>query len=108
MKARTAPAALVASALVTFVGSGQSTGIGRPLTLRPAAVTNPLLGIRYGRPGASLVRLDPRTLMPRGPGLSLERYTGTWSFSPDRRQLVFGSAWSPDSDGPAAIRFVDV
>jgi hypothetical protein len=94
--------------MVRAAGADQSTGIGRPLTLRPAPVTSPLLGIRYGRSGNSLVRLDQRTLVPSGPGLSLERYTGAWSFSPDRRQLVFASAWSPDNDASAAIRFVDV
>src|SRR6266446_5991103 len=100
MKARIAPAALVAVAFVSVVGSGQSERIGRPLLLRPAAVTNTLLGIRDG----SLVRLNRRTLMPKGRGLLLAEYSGRWSFSPDRLQLVFVKA-----DGTqATARFVDV
>src|SRR5438132_7227988 len=99
MNARMIPAAVAALALVTFVGSGQSEGIGRPLLLRPT-VTNPLLGVRDG----SLVRLKPGTLMPKGRGLLLGAYSGVWSFSPDRRQLVFVR-----SDGAqATARFVDV
>jgi len=100
MNARMIPAAVAALALVTFVGSGQSEGIGRPLLLRPATVTNPLLGVRDG----SLVRLKPGTLIPKGRGLLLGAYSGVWSFSPDRRQLVFVR-----SDGAqATARFVDV
>lgn len=109
MKARSVTAAaFVAAALVTSVGSGQSKGT-RPLTLRPAPVTNPLLGISFGRLDTRLARLDPRSLLPRGHGISLERYTGAWSFSPDRRQLVFASGHSsPLSESPAAVRFFDV
>jgi hypothetical protein len=108
MKARTlAAAAFVAAALATSVSSAQSKGI-HPLTLRPAPVTSPLLGISFGRLDTSLVRLDPRTLLPRGRGVSLERFTGPWSFSPDRRQLVFGSAYSQLSASPAALRFFHV
>jgi len=54
------------------------------------------------------VRLDPRTLLPRGRSISLERYTGAWSFSLDRRQLVFGSGYSQFSESPAAVRIFDV
>jgi hypothetical protein len=108
VKARTlTAAAFVAAALVTSVGSGQSKGI-RPLTLRPASLANPLLGFSVGRLDTSLVRLDSRTLLPRGRGVSLERFTAAWSFSPDRRQLVFASAYSPYSESPAAVRFIDV
>ncbi len=108
MKARTlTAAAFVAAALVTSVGSGQSKGI-RPLVLRPAPVTSPLLGISFSRLDTRLVRLDPRSLLPRGRSISLERYTGAWSFSPDRRQLVFGSGYSQLSESPAAVRFFDV
>jgi hypothetical protein len=100
MNARMVSAALAALALATFAGSGQSEGIGRPLLLRPATLTTPLLGVRDG----SLVRLDPRTLKPTGRGLLLAEYSHLWSFSPDRRQLVFVR-----SDGAqAAARFVDV
>jgi len=100
MKARMFVAALVAVAFVSVVGSGQSERIGRPLLLRSAAVTNTLLGIRDG----SLVRLNRRTLMPKGRGLLLAEYSGRWSFSPDRQQLVFVKA-----DGAqATARFVDV
>src|SRR5437868_9358753 len=100
MNARIVPAALAALALGTFAGSGQSEGIGWPLLLRPAMLTTPLLGVRDG----SLVRLDPRTLKPTGRGLLLAEYSRLWSFSPDRRQLVFVR-----SDGAqAAARFVDV
>lgn len=108
MRARTVTAAaFVAVALVASAGSGQSKGVG-PLTLRPAPVTNPLLGITFGRLDTRLTRLDPRTLIPRGRGISLERFAGRWSFSPDRRQLVFASAYSPYSESPAALRFIDV
>src|SRR5437763_16637928 len=99
MKARIAPAAL-AAVFVSLVGSGRSEGTGPPLVLRPPPVTSPLLGVRDG----SLVRLEPRTLMPKGRGLLLAEYSGVWSFSPDRRQLVFVK-----SDGTqATARFVDV
>src|SRR5439155_346056 len=84
MNARMIPAAVAALALVTFVGSGQSEGIGRPLLLRPATVTNPLLGVRDG----SLVRLKPGTLMPKGRGLLLGAYSGVWSFAPVRFAVV--------------------
>ena len=108
MKARTlAAAAFVAVALVASAGSGQSKGI-LPLTLRPAPPANPPLGITFGRLDTRLTRLDPRTLLPRGRGVSLERFSGAWSFAPDRRQLVFGSAYSPLSESPAALRFFDV
>jgi hypothetical protein len=100
MNVRMLPAALAVLALAAFAGSGRSEGIGRPLLLRPATVTTPLLGVRDG----SLVRLDPRTLKPKGPGVLLAEYSALWSFSPDRRQLVFVK-----SDGSqAAARFVDV
>ena len=100
MKARIAPAALAAVAFVSLVGSGRSEGTGPPLVLRPPPVTSPLLGVRDG----SLVRLEPRTLTPKGRGLLLAEYSGVWSFSPDRRQLVFVK-----SDGTqATARFVDV
>ena len=107
MRTRTlGAAAFVAVALLASAGSGQSKG-PLPLTLRPAAVTNPPLGIAFGRLDTTLARLDPRTLLPRGGSVALERFTGASSFSPDRRQLVFGSAYSV-SDSPAALRVFDV
>lgn len=108
VKTRSATAAaFVAVVLVMSVGSGQSKGIC-PLTLRPAPVTNPLLGLSIGRLDTRLVRLDRRTLLPRGRGVSLERFTAAWSFSPDRHELAFASSHSPYSDSPAAVRLFDV
>src|SRR5436305_11240576 len=100
MNARMVSAALAASALATFAGSGQSEGIGRPLLLRPATLSTPLLGVRDG----SLVRLDPRTLKPTGRGLLLAEYSRLWSFSPDRRQLVFVRSDGAQAAGPVRRR----
>jgi len=94
---------------VAVAALGQSAGLHRPLVLREAASTSPLLGLRYGRRQPWLVRLDPATLKARaGRRLGLAEFSGGWTYSPDRTQLAFGNrggnvlAWPP-----ARVRLVD-
>jgi hypothetical protein len=92
---------------VAVASLDQRRGLTRPLVLRAPAVSSPLLGLTYGRLETWLTRLDPKTLRTRGRWLSLSRYAGGWSFSPDRRMLAFGNQPSDLNDTPAAIRLVD-
>jgi hypothetical protein len=76
-------AALAAGVAVAALG--QSAGLHRPLVLREAASTSPLLGLRYGRRQPWLERLDPATLKARaGRRLGLAEFSGGWTYSPDR------------------------
>src|SRR5712691_3370849 len=90
------------------VASLAQRGAQRPLVLRGAASSSPLLGLAYGRLDVWLTRLDPKTLkvLP-GRKLALGRFWSGWSLSPDRAQLAFGNQPSSSNDSPAAIRFVD-
>jgi hypothetical protein len=56
-----------------------------------AAADEPVLAFRFGENDSGrLVRLDPETFEPRGPGMVLSGYGSGWSFSPDRLRLVLG------------------
>ncbi len=90
------------------VAAREPAGLGRPLVLRGAAASLPLLGLRFGRLDTWLVRLEPRTLAPlERPRLALGRYTDGWSISADRSKLAFGNRPSSQNDSPAALRIVD-
>jgi hypothetical protein len=90
------------------VAAGEPAGLGQPLVLRAPPATSPLLGLRFGRLDTWLVRIEPRRLATiRGRKLALGRYMNSWSFSSDRRRLVFGSEAGSTNDSPAALRIVD-
>lgn len=101
-----AVACVVASSLLAACCSGEGPQGGRA-SQSGSAPANALLGvvwapsISWGFRGGELVRLDPRTLAPLGPRLSLSRYVSfAWSLSPDRSKLVFGGL-------APSLRFVD-
>jgi hypothetical protein len=102
--------AVAFSAGVAVAGLGPRGGLERPLVLRGAASASPLLGIQYAPSGASLVRLDPKTLrIPPGRRLALVGSSVVaWGYSPDRRLLAFGNQ---DGGGltfiPAQIRIAE-
>jgi hypothetical protein len=93
---------LLAVALVAGVSTvPAAAGAGAPLLLAIAYHG------QYGLDGY-LVRYDARSLrrLP-GPVVSLGSFQDGWSFSPDRRQLVFGFANPSCVGGETSLRFVD-
>jgi hypothetical protein len=110
---------LAAVALVTAVSSGVALaglgrhgGLQRPLVLRGAAATSPLLGLAVdrGQRHVWLARLNPKTLKPRpAQRLALDSYPGSWSYSPDRTLLAFGNQTGNGLNCcPARVRLVDI
>jgi hypothetical protein len=94
---------------VAVAALSRDAGLQRPLVLREGSATTPVLGLRYGRGQAWLVRLDRKTLRIRpGRRLALWEFSRSWAFSPDRRVLAFGTlSGNAVSCCPAPVRLVD-
>lgn len=83
---------LAASAVAAFLvaAPGPSSPASEVEHALPATPL-PQLGIVYGSPGSSLVRIDPRTLRVRpGRQLDVGPHASAWSFSRDGARLALG------------------
>jgi hypothetical protein len=113
MVKRLAAVALVTavSSGVALAGLGRHGGLQRSLVLRGAGTTSPPLGLAIDRSQKHvwLARLNPRTLKMRAARrLRLDSYPGSWSYSPDRRELAFGNQTGNGLNCcPARVRLVD-
>jgi len=95
---------------VAVAGLREPGGLERPLVLRGAASTSPLLGVDFRRNATWLVRLDPRTLAVRPRRrLAFGNFSPFGSsYSPDRRWLAFGGQSSTRlTYDKARLRLVD-
>ena len=94
---------------VAVAGSGRRGMLERPLVLRGAVSTSPLLGLEYRSTQAWLERLDRRTLKRlSGRRLGLAEFSGGWSYSPDRSLLASGNQSSTALTYlPARIRLIN-
>jgi len=72
----------------------------------PALPTAAPLGIVGEAASNEVTRLDPVSLVPRGPRAELGEFHGAWSFSPDGSQIAFGISASGRS-GRTAVRVID-
>lgn len=76
---------------VATTGARTDPGQHRPLQLKAASSSQPLLGFRHGRRTSWLARLDARTLRyAGGRQLNVGAYGSGWSFSPDPSLLALG------------------
>jgi hypothetical protein len=83
------------AALAVAAASLAATGPSHPepaLSMKPAKVPKPLLGIVGDLGDSQLVRLDPTSLRPLpGPKVDVLDWGGAWAFSPDRSRIALGT-----------------